>query len=155
MVARKLKGMAAALFVSVAVAGCSSATGYFNPTSSSVGSVELSAPAAQAIAADMATQFAESSGQGRGAVLVKGEGSALAPALDTALRGWGFSPVADAAKESGGGSVTPIAYAVASADNLVLVRITTPWVELTRSYQVSDKGATPVSPVSRMTRAAS
>ena len=71
-------------------------------------------------------------------------------ALEESLRGWGYAVASN--QEASGDTMIPLAYVIDTFEGAVMTRISTPSVELTRSYAMSATGATPTSPLSVMQR---
>lgn len=134
--------------VSFSLAGCmTTGGGYFSAAASS-DATNLNPQAANAVAGDMVAQLAEHVGPGTGTIALKSDGSAMSAALEEQLRGWGYAVDSSA---SGQGAI-PLAYTVSAFEGQVLTRISTPSVELARSYAVTELGAQPASPISVMRR---
>ena len=72
----------------------------------------------------------------------------MSAALEEQLRGWGYAVDPSA---SGQGAI-PLAFTVSAFEGQVLTRISTPSVELARTYAVTAAGAQPASPLSVMRR---
>jgi hypothetical protein len=136
--------------VSLFTAACTTTDGYFTP-GASVNAAQLNETAADVIASDMVARLAEHVGPGTGTIVLKADNSMFSTALDKHLRSWGYAVDANAA---GTGTIA-LAYTVDTADGHVLTRISTPTVELARTYSVSSAGAVPASPLSVMRRAES
>ncbi|MCP1201026.1 conjugal transfer protein TrbH [Notoacmeibacter sp. MSK16QG-6] len=111
---------------------------------------ELTSESANAIAGDMVGRLAEQVGPGTTPIELRGSDALFGPALEAALREWGYAVVTDQATE--GAAVTPLAYSIDPFEGGVLVRLSTLQVELTRMYTLSATGATPASPLSVMQR---
>lgn len=109
---------------------------------------ELTPVAAGAIASDMAGRLAEQTGPGNTTIALTLDGSAFGQALETSLKGQGYAIITD--QKAGNSETVPLAYVVDDFEGSVLVRISTPAVELTRMYKASATGAEPVSPLSLM-----
>lgn len=134
--------------LSIALAGCvTTGSGYFT-AASSTDAANLNAYAANAVAGDMVAQLAEHVGPGTGTIALKSDGSPISAALEEHLRGWGYAIDPSA---SGEGAI-PLAYTVSAFEGQVLTRISTPSVELARSYSITELGAHPSSPLSVMRR---
>lgn len=129
--------------LSVGLAGCSSDSGYFAPAASQ-DAAKLSPEAAKAVAVDMAGKFAERVDPKSGAVVLAVDDSPFATAFESALRGYGYGISSTKDQPSGG---IPVAYTVADVNGAILVRLTTPQIELSRTYAISSAGASPVSPL--------
>ncbi|MDR6671233.1 conjugal transfer protein TrbH [Rhizobium sp. 1399] len=147
LVNSKISRVVSIVLVSVSLAACTTTGGYFSPQGS-IDAANLDATAADGVAADMVARLAEHVGPGTGTIALKSDNTAFASAFDKHLRTWGYA-VDPAA--SGGGAIA-LAYTVDTADGQVLARISTPSVELARSYQTTTTGAVPSSPLSVMTR---
>ena len=89
-------------------------------------------------------------GPGTTTIELRGSDTLFGPALEAALREWGYAVVIDEAIE--GTAVTPLAYSIDPFEGGVLVRLSTLQVELTRMYTLNAEGATPASPLSVMQR---
>ena len=114
--------------------------------------VAVTGPAASAIASDMASRLAEQIGPaGTTTLKMEKDSSDFATALETALKGWGYTVITDGKV---GKDVKPVelAYSVDGVDGQVLARLSTPSVALGRAYSTSAAGATPASPLSIMQR---
>lgn len=147
---RILRLVAVALLASSAAAcNTTSGGGYFNPSASSA-MAELTPEAAAAIAGDMAAKLAEQIGPGTGTIVLKPDDSTFGVPLQEALRGWGYAVAVD--QEVSGEVPIPLAYVIDTSEGMVMVRITTPNVELTRAYALSATGASPASPLSVLRR---
>lgn len=108
--------------------------------------------AANAIAGDMASQFAEHIDRPvRTPIKMDADGSDYASALEAALRGWGFVVITDGRV---GKNQKPIqlTYSIDSLNGEVLARLMTPSIALGRAYATTTAGATPASPLSIMQR---
>lgn len=111
---------------------------------------ELTPESANAITGDMVGRLAEQVGPGTTTIELRGSDTLFGPALEAALREWGYGVVTDQATE--GAAVTPLAYSIDLFEGGVLVRLSTPQFELTRMYTLNAAGATPASPLSVMQR---
>ena len=111
---------------------------------------ELTPESANVIAGDMVGRLAEKVGPGTTTIELRGSDPLFGPALEAALREWGYAVVTDQATE--GAAVTPLAYSIDPFEGGVLVRLSMLQVELTRMYTLSATGATPASPLSVMQR---
>lgn len=133
------------------IAGCmTSQSGWFNPTSS-IDAANLSPSAASIVAGDMVAKLSEHVGAGTGTIALKADNSEFALALENSLRGWGYA-VAEADQQPSGDTIIPLAYTIDSDAGQIFARLTTPTVELARTYQATPTGASPTSPVSVLTR---
>jgi hypothetical protein len=134
------------------MAGCMTQSGWFNPTTS-VDAANLLPSASSIIAGDMVAKLSEHVGAGTGTIFLKADKSEFGLALESSLRGWGYA-VAEADQQPSGNTIIPLAYTVDSDAGQIFVRLTTPTVELARTYQATATGASPTSPVSVLTRTA-
>lgn len=146
-VSRIARALSVAL-ISLSIAGCvTTGSGYF-AAASSTDAANLDAFAANAVAGDMVAQLAEHVGPGTGTIALKRGGSPMSAALEEQLRGWGYAVDPSA---TGQGAI-PLAFTVSTFEGQVLTRISTPSVELARTYAVTAAGAQPASPLSVMRR---
>lgn len=148
-ISRITRALSVAL-VSLSLAGCMTTGGGYFSAASSTDAANLDAYAANAVAGDMVAQLAEHVGPGTGTIALKSDGSAMSAALEQQLRGWGYAVDPSA---TGQGAI-PLAYTVSAFEGQVLTRISTPSVELARTYAVTSAGAQPASPLSVMRRTA-
>ncbi|MDQ0458404.1 conjugal transfer protein TrbH [Rhizobium paknamense] len=146
---RRFRCPAAACVVAILLSGCQSMDG--GALVDSAAPLEVSGPAAGAIAGDMVSRLAEQIGQGKATVALKQDGSAFGQALEAALKGWGYAVVTDQKTDSGS-AVIPLAYVITPYEGQVLARLSTSTVELGRAYTVTTSGATPASALSLMRR---
>lgn len=111
-------------------------------------STVLSSAAQSAIAGDMARHLAEQLGDKRnGVYYFTGEASEPIGAMETALRPWGLTFLADAGAKEERETAVPIAYDIHAFEGALLVRLKTPRVALSRTYQASSDTARPSSPL--------
>ncbi|NSY14944.1 conjugal transfer protein TrbH [Agrobacterium vitis] len=115
--------------------------------------VAITAPAASAIAGDMASRLAEQIGLAGSTTTIRMErdASEFAVALEAALKGWGYSFIADGKVAKDTKSVE-LAYAIEGFEGQILARVSTPSIALSRAYTPTAGGATPASPLSIMQR---
>lgn len=133
------------------IAGCmTSQSGWFNPTSS-IDAANLSPSAARVVAGDMVAKLSEHIGAGMGTIFLKADNSEFGIALESSLRGWGYA-VAEVDQQPSGDTIIPLAYTIDSDAAQIFARLTTPTVELARTYQATPTGASPTSPVSVLTK---
>lgn len=131
------------------VTGCQSTDEAINTSSTPVA---ITAPAAGAIAGDMASRLAEQIGPaGTTSIKMENDHSEYAMALEAALKGWGYTVTTDG-KVAKGQQPVEISYALDRFDGQLLAHIRTPSVALGRTYAVTAAGATPSSPLSVMQR---
>ncbi|MEZ0211615.1 MAG: conjugal transfer protein TrbH [Xanthobacteraceae bacterium] len=144
-----LRSLASAAVLALVLAGCQTA-GQGSLIMSDA-PADVSGPAASAIAGELVSRLAEQVGPGTATIALQQDGSPFGEALETALKGWGYSVVTDQ-KTDGGSSIVPLAYMIIPFEGQVLARLSTADVELGRAYSVTAAGATPASPVSVMRR---
>lgn len=132
------------------LAGCQTLGGAGLVTSSAT--AELTPEAASSIAGDMVGRFAEQVGPGTTTIQLEPDGSIFGEALKSSLKGWGYAVATDQTTE--GTATVPLAYVVDAFEGSILVRLSTRTLDLTRMYQMGGEGATPISPLSVMQRAA-
>ncbi|WP_026621622.1 type IV secretion system protein TrbH (plasmid) [Ensifer sp. WSM1721] len=133
--------------LTVAAAGCQSTSAVGLVASDAP--LDVSGPAASAIAGDMVSRLAEQIGPGTATVVLKQDASPFGQALEAALKGWGYSIVTDQ-KTDDKSNLVPISYVLQPYENQVLARLSTSTVEIGRAYVVTATGATPASPLSVM-----
>ncbi|WP_422018720.1 conjugal transfer protein TrbH [Roseibium sp.] len=133
------------------LAGCKTTqTGWFNPATS-MDAAELTTETATAIAEDMVAPLSQHLDVGTSTVALRLDPSEFGLALDKSLRGRGYA-VIKADQEVVNGAAIPLAYTIQSDAAQIFVRITTPTVELSRTYQTTMTGAASLSPISILTR---
>lgn len=135
----------------LSLAGCQTAT---DGLSTSAAPADVSGPAADAIADDMAGRFAEQAGSTATPIKLHEDTSEFAVALEASLKRWGFAIVTDDKSSNAKDAPKPVAlaYSILAADGQVLARLSTDTMELGRAYLVTDGVATPASPLSLMKR---
>jgi len=133
------------------LAGCQTAT---DGLSTSAAPADLTGPAAGAIAGDMAGRFAEQAGSTTTPIRLHKDTSEFAVALESALKGWGYTVVTDDNSAAAKDAPKPVelACSIVSADGQVLARLSTDQMELGRAYSITNGVATPASPLSLMKR---
>ena len=133
------------------LAGCQTAT---DGLSTSAAPADITGPAAGAIAGDMAGRFAEQAGSTTTPIRLHKDTSEFAVALESALKGWGYTVVTDDKGAAAKDAPKPVelAYSIVSADGQVLARLSTDQMELGRAYSITNGVATPASPLSLMKR---
>ncbi len=139
---------AAFLLAAAFLSGCSTLGPDGLVTSSAP--AELSAPAASAVAGDLVPRLAEQLGQGKATVVLKSDGSVFGSALETSLRGWGYTVATE--QEAKDPKAIKLAYVLASVDGQILARLSTGSIEIGRVYATTATGAQPASPISLMTK---
>ncbi|KSV75627.1 hypothetical protein N185_17455 [Sinorhizobium sp. GW3] len=107
---------------------------------------------ASVIAGDMASRLVEQIGPG-GATTIKmqSDSSDYATALESALKGWGYTVTVDG-KVVQGRQAIEVAYSIDSFDGRILAQLSTSTVSLGRAYTPTTGGAMPSSPLSIMRR---
>ena len=135
----------------VLLSGCQTGT---DALTTSAAPSTVTGPAASAIAGDMAGRYAEQAGSTATPIRLHNDTSDFSIALEAALKGWGFTVVADDKARSVKDTAKPtdLAYSLIDVDGQVLVRLSSETLELGRAYILSPAGATPASPLSLMKR---
>jgi len=141
--------VAFAVFMAITVTACQS-TGLGGLVASNA-PPEMSAPVATAIAGDMVNRFSEQVGPGTATIALKQDGSPFGQALETALKSAGYAVLTDQ-KIDDKARPLALAYVVQPFEGKILVRISTPTIEIGRVYVATSAGATPASPLSVMRR---
>lgn len=133
------------------VAGCQTST---DGMTENIVASEISGPAANTIADDIAGRYAEQAGSTGATIKLRGETSAFATAFEAALKGWGYFVVTDDENVGTQRAAKPIelTYLLVSTEGLVFARLSTHTLELGRTYTVINDVATPASPLSLMKR---
>jgi hypothetical protein len=139
----------AAIIITGVLSGCQTSDETLTTNSTSVA---VTGASASAIAGDMASRLAEQVGPS-GATILKmdTDSSEFAAALETALKGWGYTVIVDG-KVGKDQKPVEVAWSIDSFDGQVLARISTPSLALGRAYTATSAGATPASPLSIMQR---
>lgn len=139
----------AAIIITAVLSGCQTAEETLTTSSTPFA---VTGATASAIAGDMASRLAEQIGPANTTTLkMDKDTSEYAAALEAALKGWGYTVIADG-KVSKDQKPVEIAWSVDSFDGQVLARIGTPAIALGRAYTATSAGATPASPLSIMQR---
>ena len=141
--------LASACILVTLLSGCQST--HTDGLAASTAPVEISPPAAGALAGDMVSRLAEQIGPGKATIALKQDSSSFGQALEAALKGWGYAVITDQ-KTDGETKVVTLAYVITPFDGQVLVRLSTNSVELGRAYTVTANGATAASALSLMRR---
>jgi hypothetical protein len=110
----------------------------------------VTARAAGAIAGDMASRLAERVPPASTRLTMTSEPGDYAVALETALRGWGYTVVSG--EKQGDANAVRLSSRLQDTDGQVLAQLSTPTITLGRSYTISAAGAVPASPLSVMQR---
>ena len=119
----------AAVIITVILSSCQTADETLTTSSTPIA---VTGATASAIAGDMASRLAEQVGPANTTTLkMDKDASEYAAALEAALKGWGYTVI---------------------ADGQVLARVSTPAIALGRAYTTTSAGATPASPLSIMQR---
>lgn len=133
------------LLLAALVGGCQAA-----PSSQTVDMRpgEISGNSESAIAGDMASRFAETIGnQQLPEVHLSASSDQSRAALATALSLWGYSVVQQPNDAKAMKAATTVAYDLTAFEDLVLARISTPNLTLTRAYRTNPGGAEPTTPL--------
>ncbi|NSZ03141.1 lipoprotein [Agrobacterium tumefaciens] len=142
------KVLAAIVFTAI-LAGCQTADETLTTSSTPIA---ITGATASTIAGDMASRLAEQVGPaGTTTLKMDKDTSEYAAALEAALKGWGYTVIADG-KVGKDQKPVEIAWSVDSFDGQVLARVSTPAIALGRVYTATSAGATPASPLSIMQR---
>lgn len=142
------KTLAAIIFTAL-LSGCQTADESLTTSSTPIA---VTGATASAIAGDMASRLAEQVGPAGTTILkMDKDTSEYAAALEAALKGWGYTVIADG-KVGKDQKPVEIAWSVDSFDGQVLARVSTPAIALGRAYTATSAGATPSSPLSIMQR---
>lgn len=142
------KTLAAIIFTAL-LSGCQTADKSLTTSSTPIA---VTGATASAIAGDMASRLAEQVGPAGTTILkMDKDTSEYAAALEAALKGWGYTVIADG-KVGKDQKPVEIAWSVDSFDGQVLARVSTPAIALGRAYTATSAGATPSSPLSIMQR---
>jgi len=139
----------AAIIITGLLSGCQTSDETLTTSSTSIA---VTGATASAIAGDMASRLAEQVGPAGTTTLKMDKGaSEYAAALEAALKGWGYTVIADGKV---GKDQTPVefAWSIDSFDGQVLAQVSTPTIALGRAYTATSAGATPTSPLSIMRR---
>ncbi|WP_112828844.1 conjugal transfer protein TrbH [Agrobacterium pusense] len=139
----------AAIIIATVLSGCQTADETLTTNSTPIA---VTGASASAIAGDMASRLAEQVGPAGTTILkMDKDTSEYAAALEAALKGWGYTVIADG-KVAKDQKPVEIAWSIDSFDGQVLARISTPGIALGRAYTATSAGATPASPLSVMQR---
>jgi hypothetical protein len=144
-----MKKTIAAIIITAILSGCQTADATLTMNSTPIA---VTAATASAIAGDMASRLAEQVGPaGTTTLKIDKDTSEYAAALEAALKGWGYTVIADGKAGKGQKSIE-VAWSIDSFDGQILARISTPAIALGRAYTATSSGATPSSPLSVMQR---
>lgn len=144
-----MKKTIATVIITAILSGCQTADDTVTTSSTPIA---VTGATASAIAGDMASRLAEQVGPAVTTTLkMDKDTSEYAAALEAALRGWGYTVIADG-KVGKDQKPVEIAWSVDSFDGQVLARVSTPAIALGRAYTATSAGATPASPLSVMQR---
>lgn len=139
----------AAIIMTTVLSGCQTADEALTTSSTPIA---VTGATASAIAGDMASRLAEQVGPaGTTTLKMDKDTSEYAAALEAALKGWGYTVIADG-KVGKDQKPVEVAWSIDSFDGQVLARISTPGIALGRAYTATSAGATPASPLSIMQR---
>ncbi|NTC84054.1 MULTISPECIES: conjugal transfer protein TrbH [Rhizobiaceae] len=144
-----MKKTLAAIIMTTFLSGCQTADETLTTNSTPIA---VTGATASAIAGDMASRLAEQVGPaGTTTLKMDKDTSEYAAALEAALKGWGYTVIADG-KVGKDQKPLEVAWSIDSFDGQVLARISTPSIALGRAYTATSVGATPASPLSIMQR---
>jgi len=139
----------AAMIITAILSGCQTADETLTTSSTPIA---VTGATASAIAGDMASRLAEQVGPAGTTILkMDKDTSEYAAALEAALKGWGYTVIADG-KVGKDQKPVEVAWSIDSFDGQVLARVSTPTISLGRAYTATSAGATPASPFSIMQR---
>lgn len=139
-----MRGLAAPILVAVLVSGCQG--GAPSPTIDALPQ-EISMSAETAIAGDMASRFVEAMGNEKPPSISVSPGDRSGEALETALKLWGYPVLAKEEQAPAKNPTTEVAYGSTAFEDIVLVRLSTPEITLTRAYRTNSAGAQPATPL--------
>lgn len=144
-----MKKTIATIIVAFVLSGCQTADETLTTSSTPIA---VTGATASAIAGDMASRFAEQvAPAGTTTLKMDKDTSEYAAALEAALKGWGYTVIADG-KVGKDQKPVEVVWSIDSFDGQVLARISTPAIALGRAYTATSVGATPASPLSIMQR---
>lgn len=144
-----MKETIAAIIITAILSGCQTADETLTASSTPIA---VTGATASAIAGDMASRLAEQVGPaGTTTLKMDNDTSEYAAALEAALKGWGYTVIADG-KVGKDQKPVEVAWSIDSFDGQVLARISMPGIALGRAYTATSAGATPASPLSIMQR---
>ncbi|PDS75011.1 conjugal transfer protein TrbH [Rhizobium sp. L43] len=144
-----MRKILAAIIMTTFLSGCQTADETLTTSSTPIA---VTGATASAIAGDMASRLAEQAGPaGTTTLKIDKDTSEYAAALEAALKGWGYTVIADG-KIGKDQKPVEVAWSIDSFDGQVLARISTPAIALGRAYTATSVGATPASPLSIMQR---
>ncbi len=135
------------LAVTLMASGCQSVDDSLSTSSTPA---VISSGAASAIAGDLASRLAEQIPPTTTAIRMESDKSDFAVSLEAAMKGWGYTVVADGATKDG--KAITLSYSLQGMDGQLLAQISTPAIALGRAYTASSTGAVPASPLSIMQR---
>lgn len=139
----------AAIIITGILSGCKTSDETLTTSSTPIA---VTGATATAIAGDMASRLAEQVGPaGTTTLKMDKDTSEYAAALESALKGWGYTVIADG-KAGKDQKPVEVAWSIDSFDGQVFARISTPAIALGRAYTATSAGATPASPLSIMQR---
>ncbi|WP_159952398.1 conjugal transfer protein TrbH [Rhizobium sp. 18065] len=144
-----MKKTIAAIIITTVLSGCQTADETLTTNSTPI---TVTGATASAIAGDMASRLAEQvDPAGTTTLKIDNDTSEYAIALEAALKGWGYTVIADG-KVGKDQKPVEVAWSIDSFDGQVLARVSTPAIALGRAYTATSAGATPASPLSIMQR---
>ena len=109
---------------------------------------EISGSAETAIAGDMANRFVEVMGKEKPqALYLSRTAQPSAEALESALKLWGYPVLRTEKQAQGKPAAIEVTYGTARFEDIVLIRLSTPTLTLTRAYRTNATGAQPATPL--------
>ena len=139
----------AAIIITSILSSCQTADETLTTSSTPIA---VTGATASAIAGDMASRLAEQVGPAATTTLkMDKDASEYATALEAALKGCGYTVIADG-KVGKDQKPVEVTWSIDSFDGQVLARVSTPIIALGRAYTTTSAGATPASPLSIMQR---
>ncbi|TPP06025.1 conjugal transfer protein TrbH [Rhizobium glycinendophyticum] len=144
-----MKKTIATIIIASVLSGCQTADETLTTNSTPIA---VTGATASAIAGDMASRLAEQVGPaGTTTLKMDNDSSEYAAALEAALKGWGYTVIAEG-KVGKDQKPVEVAWSIDSFDGQVLAWVSTPAIALGRAYTATSVGATPASPLSIMQR---
>lgn len=145
----RLRSLSISLLFGLLTSGCQ--THNSDGFAASNAPVELSDPAASAVAGDMVSKLAEQISPGKHTLALEQDNSPFGQALEAALKGWGYAVVTNHEPDSKA-ELVPVAYAIEPFEEQILVRLSMQTLDIGRAYSVTPQGAAAASPLSVMKR---
>jgi len=144
-----MKKTIAAIIIAAILSGCQTSDETLTTSSTPIA---ITGATASAIAGDMASLLAEQLGPVDTTTLkMDKDSSEYAAALEAALKGWGYTVIADG-KVRKDEKPVEVVWSIDNFDGQILARVTTPTIALGRAYIATSAGATAASPLSILQR---